>query len=208
MAASFAEIEGTAKATSVFGEMTRILKEQGVDEAVAYVSSQQPAILERVKARAAAVREQDRAELLPLLKGTQLQASQGHSTEAADTFEQIISLEPDWPEALDAHFWFLTDRGDHAMIYETLDRAMEHFKSAQATAEHLRALQPETLEWQRDLSVSYDKVGDVKSSQGDLPGALASYQAGLEIRRKLSAADPSRATSGAMLRSATTTSAM
>jgi tetratricopeptide (TPR) repeat protein len=39
LAASFAQIEGRGTATSVFQEMTRILAEQGVDEAIAYGES-------------------------------------------------------------------------------------------------------------------------------------------------------------------------
>ena len=34
---------------------------------------------------------------------------------------------------------------------------------------------PLNTEWQRDLSVSHHKLGDVKLAQGDLPGALAAY---------------------------------
>ena len=43
---------------------------------------------------------------------------------------------------------------------------------------------------ERDLSVSYNKIGDVQSAQGDLPSALSSYSKGLEIREKLAARDP------------------
>ena len=42
----------------------------------------------------------------------------------------------------------------------------------------------------RDLPVSYNKIGDVQSAQGDLPSALSSYSKGLEIREKLAARDP------------------
>src|SRR6516165_7118590 len=51
LSASFAEIEGTDRSTDVFNEMTRILKKEGVDEALAYIARQRPAILEEVKAR-------------------------------------------------------------------------------------------------------------------------------------------------------------
>lgn len=46
-------------------------------------------------------------------------------------------------------------------------------------------------ERRRDLSISYNKVGDIVSSQGNLGGALASYRAGLAIREALAKADPS-----------------
>jgi hypothetical protein len=53
---------------------TRILAEEGVDQALAYVATQRPGILEKLKARAIATREKNRADLLPLLKSAQLEA--------------------------------------------------------------------------------------------------------------------------------------
>ena len=50
---------------------------------------------------------------------------------------------------------------------------------------------PSNAEWQRDLSVSYIKVGDVQVAQGDLPAALTSYRSSLGIRERLSKANPS-----------------
>jgi hypothetical protein len=41
------------------------------------------------------------------------------------------------------------------------------------------------------VSVSLNKVGDVLRAQSDLPGALANYREGLDIRRALAKADPS-----------------
>jgi tetratricopeptide (TPR) repeat protein len=44
--------------------------------------------------------------------------------------------------------------------------------------------------WQRDLSVSYNKVGDVQVDQGNLTEALQSFRDGLAIRERLAKADP------------------
>ena len=43
--------------------------------------------------------------------------------------------------------------------------------------------------WQRDLSVSHNKIGNVLVAQGDLAGALAAYQADLKICETLAAHD-------------------
>jgi hypothetical protein len=43
--------------------------------------------------------------------------------------------------------------------------------------------------WQRDLSVSYDRVGDVLVAQGNLPEALKSFRDGLAIAERLAQAD-------------------
>ncbi len=47
--------------------------------------------------------------------------------------------------------------------------------------------------WARDVSVSLDKVGDVRVAQGDLPGALEAYEESLRIRRALAARDTGNA---------------
>jgi hypothetical protein len=60
-------------------------------------------------------------------------------------------------------------------------------------AEKLSKQDPSNADWQRDLSVSYEKVGDVLSAQGDLVGALKSYRDSLPIAEKLSKQDASNA---------------
>ncbi len=47
--------------------------------------------------------------------------------------------------------------------------------------------------WQRDLSVSYIKVGNVQVAQGDQSGALKSYRDSLAIRERLARSDPGNA---------------
>ena len=49
---------------------------------------------------------------------------------------------------------------------------------------------PANTEWQRDLSVSHNRIGDVLVSQGDGPGALLAYRKGLEIAEALAERDP------------------
>ena len=63
-------------------------------------------------------------------------------------------------------------------------------------------------QWQRDLSVSYDKVGDVLVAQGKLDEALKAYRDSLAIAERLAAADPQQYRSGsAICRCRTTRSA-
>jgi predicted negative regulator of RcsB-dependent stress response len=46
---------------------------------------------------------------------------------------------------------------------------------------------------ERDLSVAYERIGDVLVAQGNLPEALKSYQADLAITDRLAKADPGNA---------------
>ena len=60
--------------------------------------------------------------------------------------------------------------------------ALASYQVSLAIRDRLAMFDPGNTGWQRDLSVSYDKVGDVQVAQGNLPAALASYQTGFAIR--------------------------
>jgi tetratricopeptide (TPR) repeat protein len=81
-------------------------------------------------------------------------------------------------------------QGDHAFNHATLDEVFGHFRAAETTVQHLLKAEPDAPRSQRDLSVSYNKIGEVQRAQGDLPSAISSYKQGLEIRQKLAARDP------------------
>ena len=55
------------------------------------------------------------------------------------------------------------------------------------------AARPGNAESQRDLSVSHECIGIVLREQGDLPGALAAYRAGLAIDERLARQAPDNA---------------
>ena len=59
--------------------------------------------------------------------------------------------------------------------------------------ETLAKQEPRDAGLQRDLSVSYNKVGDVQGAQGDLAGALKSYHDSLAIRQTLAKQEPRNA---------------
>jgi len=52
---------------------------------------------------------------------------------------------------------------------------------------------PDSTNYQRDLSISYDRIGDVLVAAGHREEALAAYQKALAIGDKLAAADPGNA---------------
>jgi tetratricopeptide (TPR) repeat protein len=68
--------------------------------------------------------------------------------------------------------------------------AQAAYQAGLRIAEDLAKRDPANTEWQRDLSVSHNRMGDVLVKQGDGPGALAAYQAGLRIREDLAKRDP------------------
>jgi tetratricopeptide (TPR) repeat protein len=82
--------------------------------------------------------------------------------------------------------------GDLYVKLGNLNAAMRNYQASLAVARKLAASDPSNSQWQRDLSVSHDMVGETQCAQGDLTGALESYHAGMAIRQKLAATDPSQ----------------
>ena len=74
-----------------------------------------------------------------------------------------------------------------------LNGATKSCKEAVAAGEKLARHDPGNAQWQRDLSVIYERLGDVQRAQGDLAGALASYRQSLTIAEKLARQDPGNA---------------
>lgn len=73
--------------------------------------------------------------------------------------------------------------GDVLPLYERYQRVFER----------LAAADPSNTDWQRDLSLSHVKVGDVLLAQGKRDEALDAYRASLDIRDRLAAANPDNA---------------
>ena len=58
------------------------------------------------------------------------------------------------------------------------------------TYQRLVEADPDNTDWQRELSISIDRVGDVLAGRGDAAGALEHYTRALHIRERLGEADP------------------
>ena len=87
--------------------------------------------------------------------------------------------------------YLLNVLGDHLIMLGDLAAALRSYQASHSIFERLAEADPANAGWQRDLSVSQDKIGDVQSAQGDLAAALRSYQADLCIADRLAALDPS-----------------
>jgi hypothetical protein len=72
------------------------------------------------------------------------------------------------------------------------DKLLAAYQSGLTIREHLAKRDPANTGWQRDLSVSNVKIGDVLVAQGDGLGALAAYQAALVIAEGLAKRDPAK----------------
>jgi tetratricopeptide (TPR) repeat protein len=181
LAAIIAEIEGSDKSSSVFKEMTRILTEQGVDEAIAYVSAQRPSILKTVRARAIAARERNRTDLQPLLKTASLYETKGLVAEARSLYNEVLEIDPGWTKALHAAYWFHSDQGGISLVRRTLNDANEDYEKAHRIAKRLNAIDSSNIQWQHNLAVTYGHLGEVAMDGGNLDEAADAWGEAVDI---------------------------
>jgi tetratricopeptide (TPR) repeat protein len=134
-------------------------------------------------------------------------ALEAHLSARADAVSQESYVHSDWE--LDALLvavpHWLTERParDLAAIavylagkiitYRTLAEAAAFLSPTHEVLATHAAEDPSNARWQRDLSVSHDRVGNLQVAQGDLAGALKSYRNSLAISARFAAADPSNA---------------
>jgi tetratricopeptide (TPR) repeat protein len=133
---------------------------------------------------APATSEKNRADLLPLLKSAQLEADRNQPAEATRLFAEILAVEPDWSDALDAQFWFLITQGDHAFNHATLAAAGGYFQAAETVVQRLLKTEPDAPRSQGDLSVSLERLGNflaTRGQPGDAEKALNHFQRCLEL---------------------------
>ena len=115
----------------------------------------------------------------------------GDTRKAQRAFDDMIKIgiSPGrlWPRLMRANWIEYT-------MYRRLDypSVLAVYQAALVIREGLAQRDPANTQWQRDLSVSHDLIGDMLVEQGDGPGALAAYQAALVIREGLAQRDPAK----------------
>ena len=86
--------------------------------------------------------------------------------------------------------YLLRELGDHLAPRGSLEEVRVLYARAQRVGAAFAARDPDNTEWQRDLSVSHERIGDVLLRAGDRDGAVEAYRQALAIRQRLAARDP------------------
>jgi tetratricopeptide (TPR) repeat protein len=102
----------------------------------------------------------------------------------------VLQHAPQDGEASQQTLWVTGETGDFRLSRGESLAALDSYNAARAIADRLAKADPGNAGWQRDLSVSHERIGDVLRAQGNLPAAFASYQASLAIRDRLATVDP------------------
>jgi tetratricopeptide (TPR) repeat protein len=134
----------------------------------------------------------DPSDIHGMLENGWFQEQAGQLDAAQDAYARLIAMAKPATDDSDL-FWAKLGTGDIQAQRGNLAAALATYQDAEALADHLAKSSPDNAGWQRDLSASYDRVGNVHLAQGDLAGALKSYRHGLVIRERLARSDPGNA---------------
>ncbi|EJJ28030.1 hypothetical protein PMI11_03850, partial [Rhizobium sp. CF142] len=93
-----------------------------------------------------------------------------------DALRRGIELDPE-------KYWQWCALGDEYVAIGERREALNTFNTALQVAQKFSG--------EREISVCYDRIGDMRQAGGDTAGALEAHQAGLEIARTLAERDPS-----------------
>ena len=140
-------------------------------------------------AKAVALDPEDVESLLPL---AYLEEQRGDLAAADGHYRQLLALSATEERAW-ARYWAFSGIGDIQRQRGKLPEALRSYRDGLAIAARLAQSDPGNAGWQRDLSVSDEKIGNVLVAQGNLPEALRSYRDGLAIRARLAQSDPGNA---------------
>jgi tetratricopeptide (TPR) repeat protein len=98
---------------------------------------------------------------------------------------QFIESDETAPEVCRADVFALQELVDTRLAEGDTKAALNAAERSRNMINGLAVSRPSNAGWQRDLSVSYDKVGEVLQAQGKLPEALNSYRNSLAIADRL-----------------------
>ena len=90
---------------------------------------------------------------------------------------------------------------------DDLAGALKSYRDSLAIFDRLAKSDPGNADWQYNLGVSNERIGDVQVAQGDLAGALKSYRAKFEIIDRLAKSIPATPAGSATSRCPTRRSA-
>ncbi len=159
----------------VIAKARKLLHELRTADALQLLQQQDAAEIEEAKQQARRTIER---RLVLLHETVRIQKAIFDYGAAKTTLREMARLD-------DGNGWALVELGDLERISGTIEAALAAYEAALAIARSSKG--------EQNIGAVLDRIGDVLLSRNDLEGALKNYQEGLEIRRRLMAADPSHA---------------
>jgi tetratricopeptide (TPR) repeat protein len=113
----------------------------------------------------------------------------GRTSEAKVAFEQA-ALKARGGNNPQFWYWATLGLGDVEQAQGNIAGARSLYETAVAIAEPIAKTDPSDAGWQRDISVSYERIGNVLLRQGKLTDALVWFRNSLAARERLAKLDP------------------
>ena len=135
------------------------------------------------------------AQGLHNVAGVRVETIKGILDTVQQTIDQLIATAPDDPELLRSRETMFDNFVLTYLAAGDVHDAAAAANQAVGIARKLAAQNSADADAKRELSISLDRLGNVKLQERDLAGALAVYQESLDIRRTLVAKDPNNAVS-------------
>ena len=136
-----------------------------------------------------------------------LQMEAGDLRVAEQAYRRLIALKSG-TEPRQEVYWAHLGLGDIAVARDDLTVGNSSYNEAQKIADRLAKADPKNPEWQRNLSMAYDRLGDVLVDQGNLLDALKFFRESLAIETALPRPIPPTPDGSAISRCPTARSAM
>jgi tetratricopeptide (TPR) repeat protein len=116
----------------------------------------------------------------------------GHLDQAQEAAQKALSQARD--DDQEAKYWANFVLGDIALERGRGGAAKQFYHRAQNNILKQCAADPQNLTWQRDLAVSYERIGDRYAAQGKPDEAEKAHNEALTITKRLTDADPQNLT--------------
>ena len=136
--------------------------------------------------------ESDPDDLESLLWVGWLQLERGDLREAEARFERVLKLATPEDQEWFIH-WARIGIGDVLVAQGSLPEALKAYRDGLAIRDRLARADPGNAGWQRDLSVSYSKIGAIFRKTGDRTNAMKALEQGQTIMVRLTQASPDNA---------------
>ncbi len=133
--------------------------------------------------------ELDPDDLESLLWTGWIQINYGDLNKAQTRLERVLTLAKADSQA-NYKYWAFVFCGDIKKRRGDLLRAIESYRHGLYIAEQVVKSDPGNARWQRDLSVSYERVSEVQRALGDLADALKSCKYSFAIRELVAKSNP------------------
>jgi tetratricopeptide (TPR) repeat protein len=121
-----------------------------------------------------------------------IEIDHGDLDEAQTPLERVLEL-AETDDQTHYKYWAYIGLGGIWRKRGDLKAALKSYSDSLAIAKRVARSDPGNPNWQREVSVSYNKVGEVQVAQGDLKAAVKSYTEALTIRERLAKSNPGNA---------------